>query len=62
VSIPPSRTSVRSKQNILVAVFPISELSLEPGTYTLIFSGELTNGTLFAGSDDLAAIVKGGKK
>jgi hypothetical protein len=63
VSIPPSRTSVRRKQNMLVAVFPTSELWLQPRTepYTLTVTGELTDGTLFEGSDDITVISKGRK-
>jgi hypothetical protein len=60
VSTSPSKTSVRKKQNMLVAVFPTLELRLQPRTepYMLTLTGELTDGTLFEGHDNITVVSK----
>lgn len=52
-------TSVRSRQQMVVAKFPTSALSMEPGTLLLTISGELTDETEFEGSDSVTVIQRG---
>lgn len=64
-TIPAVRTSVRRKQQMLVANFPRAELNLEPNPdpLQLTVSGELTDETPFVGNDFVMVVEKkGGKK
>jgi len=60
--IPPVRTSIRKKQQMLVVKFPTSGLSpLVPGPLELTVTGELTDTTPFEGTDSVEVVKKGGK-
>jgi hypothetical protein len=63
-TIPGVRPSINRKQEKLVVKFPVSELNLEPSPdpYELTVSGELTDGTPFAGADDVKMVERGGGK
>jgi hypothetical protein len=59
-SIPPLRTSVRRKQQMLVVKFSTSELDLTPTPeLVLTVSGDLTDGTDFVDTDSVEVVQKG---
>jgi hypothetical protein len=57
----PDQISVRKHQQMLVVKFPISGLTLDPGTLNLTVTGNLNDETPFEGTDSVEVVQKGGK-
>jgi len=59
--VQPVRTSVRSKQQVLVVKFPTAGLDLQPNTELVLTVSGTVAGTTFEGSDSVPVVQKGGK-